>query len=86
MKNSIPNVKVSKLIEKVTNPNFFNYAASEPLPGTRATIFRSDDNYFCYDQAKCLLTQELNLDISHVVVKALVNEDSYNYRSTSTTF
>lgn len=56
--------EVSKLIEKVINPNFFNYAASEPLAGTRATMFRNDDNYFCYDQAKCLLTRELNLDLS----------------------
>ncbi len=56
--------EVSKLIEQVTNPNFFNYAASEPLTGTRATMFRNDDNYFCYDQAKCLLTKELNLDLS----------------------
>ena len=56
--------EVSKLIEKVTNPNFFNYAASEPLTGTRATMFRNDDNYFCYDQAKYLLTEELNLDLS----------------------
>ena len=56
--------EVSKLIEKVTNPNFFNYAASEPLTGTRAMMFRNDDNYFCYDQAKCLLTEELNLDLS----------------------
>ena len=57
--------EVSKLIEKVINPNFFNYAASEPLTGTRATMFRNDDNYFCYDQAKCLLTEELNLDLSN---------------------
>ena len=56
--------EVSKLIEKVINPNFFNYAASEPLAGTRATMFRNDDNYFCYDQAKCLLTGELKLDLS----------------------
>ena len=56
--------EVSKLIEKVTNPNFFNYAASDPLTGTRATMFRNDDNYFCYDQAKRLLTEELNLDLS----------------------
>ena len=56
--------EVSKLIEKVTNPNFFNYAASEPLTGTRATMFRNHDNYFCYDQAKCLLKEELNLDLS----------------------
>ena len=56
--------EVSKLIEKVTNPNFFNYAASGPLRGTRAIMFRNDDNYFCYDQAKSLLTEELNLDIS----------------------
>ena len=56
--------EVSKLIEKAINPNFFNYAASEPLAGTRATMFRNDDNYFCYDQAKCLLTRELNLDVS----------------------
>ena len=57
--------EVSKLIEKVTNPNFFNYTASEPLTGTRAMMFRNDDNYFCYDQAKCLLTEELNLDLSN---------------------
>ena len=56
--------EVSKLIEKVTNPNFFNYAASDPLTGTRATMFRNDDNYFCYDQAKRLLTEELDLDLS----------------------
>ncbi len=56
--------ELSKLIEKVTNPYFFNYAASEPLRGTRATMFRNDDNYFCYDQAKCLLTKDLNLDLS----------------------
>ena len=56
--------EVSKLIEKVTNPNFFNYAASEPLTGTRATMYRKDDNYFCYDQAKCLLKEELKLDLS----------------------
>ncbi len=56
--------EVSKLIEKVINPNFFNYAASEPLRGTRATMFRNDDNYFCYDQARSLLTEELELDLS----------------------
>ena len=57
--------EVSKLIEKVTNPNFFNYTASEPLTGTRAMMFRHDVIYFCYDQAKCLLTEELNLDLSN---------------------
>ena len=56
--------EVSKLIEEVTNPNFFNYAASKRLPRPSATMRRNDDNYFCYDQAKCLLTEELNLDLS----------------------
>ncbi|RKU31048.1 hypothetical protein C6499_05315 [Candidatus Poribacteria bacterium] len=56
--------EVKKLLEKVENPNFFNYAASEPLSGTLATMFRNDDNYFCYDEAKSLLTEELNLDLS----------------------
>ena len=56
--------EVSKLIEKVASPNFFNYTASKALPSTRATMFRNDDNYFCYDQAKCLLTNRLGLDLS----------------------
>ena len=56
--------EVKKLIEKVVNPSFFNYEASDVLPGTRATMYRSDDNYFCYDQAKRLLEDTLKLDLS----------------------
>ena len=63
-KNLDPEREVKKLLEKVENPNFFNYAASEPLSGTLATMYRNDDNYFCYDEAKNLLTEELNLDLS----------------------
>lgn len=56
--------EVKKLIEKVVNPSFFNYGAAEALPGTRATIYRNDDNYFCYDAAKHLLKEKLGLDLS----------------------
>lgn len=57
--------EVKKLIEKVVNPSFFNYEASGPLPGTRATMYCSDDNYFCYAQAKRLLKDTLKLDVSN---------------------
>ena len=57
--------EVKKLIEKVVNPSFFNYAASDVLPGTRATMYRNDDNYFCYDQAKRLLVDTLKLNLSN---------------------
>ena len=57
--------EVKKLIEKVVNPSFFNYEASGPLPGTRATMYCSDDNYFCYRQAKRLLENILKLDVSN---------------------
>ena len=56
--------EVKKLIEKVVDPSFFNYEASDVLPGTRATMYRSNDNYFCYDQAKRLLEDTLKLDLS----------------------
>ncbi len=56
--------EVKKLIEKVANASFFNYEASDILPGTRATMFRNDDNYFCYDQAKRLLQGTLKLELS----------------------
>lgn len=57
--------EVKKLIEKVINPSFFNYEASDVLPSTRATMFCSDDNYFCYAEAKRLLKDTLKLDISN---------------------
>ena len=56
--------EVKKLIEKVVNPSFFNYEASSVLPGTRATMYCSDDNYFCYTEAKHLLEETLGLDLS----------------------
>lgn len=56
--------EVKKLIEKVVNPSFFNYEASDVLPGTRATMYCSDDNYFCYTEAKRMLEHTLKLDIS----------------------
>lgn len=56
--------EVKKLIEKVINPSFFNYEASDVLPGTRATMYRNDDNYFCYDQAKRLLKDMVGLELS----------------------
>ena len=57
--------EVKKLIEKVVNPSFFNYEASDVLPGTRATMYCSDDNYFCYAEAKRLLKDTLKLDLSN---------------------
>ena len=63
--------EVKKLIEKVVNPSFFNYEASGALPGTRATMYRNDDNYFCYDQAKLLLENVLKVDLSD---RARLNE------------
>ena len=57
--------EVKKLIEKVVNPSFFNYEASDVLPSTRATMYCSDDNYFCYAEAKRLLEDTLKLDISN---------------------
>ena len=57
-------LEVKKLIEKVVNPSFFNYEASDVLPGTRATMYCSDDNYFCYAEAKRLLEDTLKLDLS----------------------
>ncbi|RKU25653.1 hypothetical protein C6499_14620 [Candidatus Poribacteria bacterium] len=56
--------EVKKLIEKVVNPSFFNYEAADVLPGTRATMYCNDDNYFCYAQAKRLLEDTLKLDLS----------------------
>ena len=56
--------EVKKLIEKVVNPSFFNYEASDVLPGTRATMYCSDDNYFCYAEAKRLLEDTLKVDLS----------------------
>ena len=56
--------EVKKLIEKVVNPSFFNYEASDVLPGTRATMYCNDDNYFCYAEAKRLMEDTLKLDIS----------------------
>ena len=56
--------EVKKLIEKVVNPSFFNYEAADVLPGTRATMYCSDDNYFCYAEAKRLLKDTLKLDLS----------------------
>ena len=56
--------EVKKLIEKVVNPSFFNYEASDVLPGTRATMYCNDDNYFCYAEGKRLLEEMLKLDLS----------------------
>ncbi|RKU11723.1 hypothetical protein C6502_07570 [Candidatus Poribacteria bacterium] len=56
--------EVKKLIEKVVNASFFNYEAADVLPRTRATMFRNDDNYFCYDRAKQLLKETLKLELS----------------------
>ncbi|MCQ3938587.1 MAG: hypothetical protein DPW18_16295 [Chloroflexi bacterium] len=56
--------EVTKLIEEVTDPYQFVYRASHNLSGTMATIFRSDDNYFCFDSARAMLVQLLGKEIN----------------------
>lgn len=62
-------IEVKKLIEDVANPTGFTYRAAKEFgdkkySDTSAKMVRKDDNYFCYDQAKRLLTDVLELDIS----------------------
>lgn len=47
--------EVEKLLEKVDNPYHFTYEAAGNLPGTGATLWRSADNYFIYEEAARLL-------------------------------
>ncbi len=49
--------EIKKLIENVDNPSFFSYGAAHVLPNPRITMYRNDDNYFCFDQAKSLLAE-----------------------------
>lgn len=63
-------IEVKKLIEDVANPTGFTYRAAKELadrkyPDTSAKMVRKDDNYFCYDQAKRLLKDVLELDMSN---------------------
>ena len=62
-------IEVKKLIEDVANPTGFTYRAAKEFADkkysdTSAKMVRKDDNYFCYDQAKRLLKDVLELDIS----------------------
>lgn len=56
--------EVTKLIEEVTDPYQFIYRASHNLSGTMATMFRNDDNYFCFDSARAMLGQLLGEEIN----------------------
>ena len=63
-------IEVKKLIEDVTNPTGFTYRAAKEFADkkysdTSAIMVRKNDNYFCYDQAKRLLKDVLELDISN---------------------
>ena len=63
-------IEVKKLIEDVANPTGFTYRAAKELadkryPDTSAKMVRKDDNYFCYDQAKRLLKDVLELETSN---------------------
>ena len=63
-------IEVKKLIEDVANPTGFTYRAAKEFadkkyPDTSAKMIRKDDNYFCYDQAKRLLKDVLELDMSN---------------------
>ena len=62
-------IEVKKLIEDVANPTGFTYRAAKEFADkkysdTSAKMVRKDDNYFCYDQAKRLLKDVLELDVS----------------------
>ncbi len=62
-------IEVKKLIEDVANPTGFTYRATKEFADikysdTSAKVVRKDDNYFCYDQAKRLLKDVLEVDIS----------------------
>ena len=74
-------IEVKKLIEEVANPSGFNYRAARGLSdreylGTNATMFRNDDNYFCYTQAKRLLKNTLKLEISNRVGRSEKGQES----------
>lgn len=55
--------EVEKLIEEVTDPFQFIYRASHNLSGTMATMFRNDDNYFCFDSARNLMAKLVGDDM-----------------------
>jgi len=55
--------EVEKLIEEVTDPFRFIYRASHNLSGTMATMFRNDDNYFCFDSARDLMAKLVGDDM-----------------------
>ena len=62
-------IEVKKLIEDIANPTGFIYRAAKEFADkkysdTSAKMVRKDDNYFCYDQAKRLLKDVLELEIS----------------------
>ena len=48
-------IEVRKLIERLNDPYNFNYTAAGNTEQETATIFRQEDMYFSYDQAKRIL-------------------------------
>jgi len=57
--------EVMKLIEEVTDPFQFSYRATHNLTGTYATLYRRDDNYFCFDEAEKLLGKLPGIDVAN---------------------
>ena len=51
--------ELKKVIEQVTDPYFFNYAASGLIQSDRARMHCSPDNYFSYKQGENLLKEML---------------------------
>ncbi len=49
-------IEVRKLIERATEPYSFIYTAAGNTKREMATLYRQSDTYFCFDQAKALLT------------------------------
>ena len=49
-------IEVRKLIERITDPNQFIYTAAANTKSERATLYRSEDMHFSYEETKRLLT------------------------------
>lgn len=55
-------IEVRKLIERITDPNQFVYTAAANTKSERATLYRSEDMHFSYEETKRLLTT-INVDV-----------------------
>jgi hypothetical protein len=56
--------ELKKLLEEVDNPNHFTYEAASTILGQTAQLWRSQQSYFIYDEAKRLLQEVALVEIS----------------------